>query len=300
MKTQIRFPYIRGTVTLGALLCFVFHGGAVGAQERIAWSASTEMAGRMLVHLPVAVAPTLDRSRQEVFLRSAPIKAVRRVKTGVTGTQRAALSAPGLVHDASIQTIDEFKARFESAKGIELHFRDYWGYNVAAYRLGVLLGLDNIPVSVERRFRAQRAAFTWWVDDVLMDERARVEQQVKPPDAVAWNAQIHVMRVFDELVANSDRNRGNMLIDRGWTLWLIDHSRAFRLARTLRTPAVLRRCDRTLLARVKALTREAVDTDLGDYLTSLERDALMARRDALVAHFEALGPTALYDGHVSR
>jgi hypothetical protein len=63
----------------------------------------------------------------------------------------------------------------------------------------------------------------------------------------------------------------------------------------LRTPTVLRRCDRLLFARMKALTREAVDLELGDYLTSTERDALMSRRDALVAHFESLGPVALYD-----
>ena len=61
------------------------------------------------------------------------------------------------------------------------------------------------------------------------------------------------MRVFDELVANSDRNRTNMLIDLEWTLWL------------------------------------------GDHLTSTERSALMARPDALVAHFESLGPGALFD-----
>ena len=41
------------------------------------------------------------------------------------------------------------------------------------------------------------------------------------------------MRVFDELIANTDRNLGNMLIDRQWKLWLIDHSRAFRLHETL-------------------------------------------------------------------
>ena len=179
-----------------------------------------------------------------MFLRSAPIRKVRGVKAGVTGTQRAALSAGGIAHDASIQTIDESMLRFQSAKRTELNFRDFWGYNVAAYRLGVMLGLDNIPVSVARHFGSRPAAFTWWVDDVLMDERARVQQGVAPPFVASWTAQIHVMRVFDELIANTDRNLGNMLIDRDWKLWLIDHSRAFRLQETLRSPLHVRRCDR--------------------------------------------------------
>ena len=60
-----------------------------------------------------------------------------------------------LTHDASIQTIDESKARFESARRVEFNFRDYWGYNVAAYRLGVMLGIDMIPPSVQRLYRSR-------------------------------------------------------------------------------------------------------------------------------------------------
>ena len=51
---------------------------------------------------------------------------------------------------------------------------------------------------------------------------------------------------------------------------------------------------------MKALTREAVDEELGDYLTSDERKALLARRDVLVTLVESLGPTALYDRNMSR
>lgn len=292
---QPRSPHLPATFIQAVVLLLALDSGRVGAQEHDMSGVIAGPARAILVHLPVAVTPSLDRYRREAFLRSAAIGQVRPVKTGVTGTQRVALVTAGRAHDASIQTIDDARARFQTSTGVELHFRDYWGYNVAAYRLGVLLGLANIPVSVQRHFRSQQAAFTWWIDDVLMDERTRVERQLQPPDPASWNAQIYVMRVFDELVANNDRNRTNMLIDRDWTLWLIDHSRAFRLGRTLRLPAVLRRCDRTLLAQMRALTRDVVDRELGDHLTPMERDALMARRDALVAHFEALGAVALYD-----
>lgn len=296
MVTQPRLPNLRTALAQSVVLLVVLDGVGVAAQDHDAPVVIVAPATTILVRLPVAVAPALPRERQEAFLRTAAIRQVRSVKTGVTGTQRVALETAGRLHDASVQTIDQLKARFETSTGVEFHFRDYWGYNVAAYRLGVLLGLDNIPVSVPRHFRSRQAAFTWWIDNVLMDERTRVERQVEPPDPATWNAQVYIMRVFDELVANHDRNRTNMLIDCDWTLWLIDHSRAFRLARQLRAPAVLRRCERTLLAQMRTLTRATVDRELGDYLTPMERDALMARRDALVAHFEALGAGALYDG----
>ena len=37
------------------------------------------------------------------------------------------------------------------------------------------------------------------------------------------------MRIWDELIQNRDRNQGNILWTHDWTLWLIDHTRAFRL-----------------------------------------------------------------------
>jgi hypothetical protein len=234
-------------------------------------------------------------AEQEQFLLTASIRKVNGVKKGVTGTQRATLSDGRRDHDASIQSIDESRQRFESARRTEFNFRDYWGYNVAAYRLGVMLGLDMIPPSVARRFRSQDAAFTWWIDDVMMDEQARAKGRVVPPDPVYWAAQLHVLRVFDELIANTDRNQGNMLIDGQWKLWLIDHTRGFRTTPTLAAPLIIRRCERTLLTRMKALTFEAMRSELDRYLTEAEMKAVLARRDLLVQRIEALGPGALYD-----
>jgi hypothetical protein len=239
--------------------------------------------------------PTLSLEEQEHFLLNSRLDRIRGVSEGVTGTQRATLVDGEFRHDASVQTIDESKQKFEGTRRVEFNFRDYWGYNVAAYRLGVLLGLDNIPPSVARRHRTGEAAFTWWVDDVLMDERARQKKKQKPPDGTYWNYQLHVMRVFDELIANADRNAGNMLIDAGWKLWLIDHSRAFRTGAELSKPQGVKRCERALLAKMRALTRASMVEQLDKYLTPYEIDAILKRRDRLVAHIDALGPSALYD-----
>ena len=57
-----------------------------------------------------------------------------------------------LTHETHIQTIDESKREFKGAQGTEFNFRDYWGFNIAAYKIDRLLGLGMVPVSVERRF----------------------------------------------------------------------------------------------------------------------------------------------------
>jgi hypothetical protein len=269
-------------------LCLVVSVSAVAA-------AQAQLSARDSSTPPGAAAPALGVAEQERFLLEARIEKVKGVKVGATGTQRATLRDGGVTHDASIQTIDESAARYETAQRVEFNFRDYWGYNVAAYRLGVMLGLDNIPPSVKRHLRGKPAAFTWWVDDIIMDEQARLAGKVTPPDVKYWNAQTLVMRVFDELIANTDRNQGNMLIDRNWKLWMIDHSRAFRLSPTLRNEKLVQRCERTFFARLKALTAATLKAELNDYLTDFEQAAVLKRRDLLVARIESIGPAALYD-----
>ena len=155
-----------------------------------------------------------------------------------------------------------------------------------------------IPPSVARRFRAEEAAFTWWVDDVILDEAARVAEKRKPPDPARWTAQMHAMRVFDELIANTDRNQGNLLIDRHWRVWLIDHTRAFRTTRTLREPRQIVRCARPLFEGLKALTLPQLVAHLGPYLSQTQMTALLARRDLLVQRLEALGPAAIHEAVV--
>ncbi len=242
-----------------------------------------------------AGAAVLTLAEQERFLLDAKIERVRGVREGATGTQRATLTDGTITHDASIQSIDETAARYETAERVEFNFRDYWGYNVAAYRLGVMLGFDNIPPSVERFHRSRRSSFTWWIDDVILDEKARVAKKINPPDPKYWTAQTLVLRVFDALIANTDRNQGNLLIDKQWKLWFIDHSRAFRTINDVPNLKNITRCERSLFEKMKALTREAIDERLRDHLTEFERAALLKRRDRIVERIEALGPAALYD-----
>lgn len=243
---------------------------------------------------PVTAPPALTHAEQVRFLESADIRQVKAARKGIAGTQRATLATDAITHDASIQLIDQSKAQFETTRRVELGFRDYWGFNVAAYRLGVMLDLDMIPPSVPRRFRSQDAAFTWWVDDVILDEEERVKQKREPPSPARWANQMHVLRVFDELIANTDRNQGNLLIDKHWKLWFIDHTRAFRTTATLQAPATIVRCDRALLEGMKALTLPALREQLGDFLTRPQMEALLKRRDLLVSRLESIGPGAIF------
>ncbi|MGE0462079.1 MAG: hypothetical protein AB7Q16_11980 [Vicinamibacterales bacterium] len=241
-----------------------------------------------------APASSTDAER-EAFLSSARIVRARSASKGVTNTVRVTLSDGTLTHDASIQTVDERKAIFEGTQGTEIDFKDSWRFNLAAYRIDRLLGLGMIPATVERRYEGKPASFTWWVDDVLMDEQQRYRGKHRAPNTEDWNQQMWITRLFDQLIANADRNLGNLLIDKGWNIWMIDHSRAFRMNTKPRSPGNLSRVERTLLGRLEQLDRDGVREATGSYLTGAEIDALLARRDHIVSHFAKGGPALLFD-----
>ena len=192
----------------------------------------------VLLAVPFSVlhaADTLTRQQKEQFLSKAKITKTHEAKKGVTRTFRVTLSDGTLTHDASVQTIDEYKQVFLN----EVGFKDTYRFNIAGWKLARLLGIeDMVPPSVKRSFQGKAASFTWWIDNLLMDEEQRRAKNVTPPDENTWNEENHVMQVFDQLIYNMDRNQTNIQIDQDWHLWMIDHGRAFRGTRLCRIRAL--------------------------------------------------------------
>lgn len=226
----------------------------------------------------------LTYEQMERFLKTAKIVKIKDLSTGVTNSRRATLDDGTMQHDAHIQTIDEAMAKFEGQRGTEMNFVDTWKYNVAAYRLGRILDLDNIPVSVERSVEGKSAAVTWWIDNSMM-EVDRKKKQLNAPDTDSWNREMHVVRVFDQLVYNTDRNLQNLLIDPQWHIWMIDHTRAFRRQSDLMEKKNLVQCDRQLLDKLRTLNAASLES-LKPYVGGLEIKGLLARRDKIVHFFD--------------
>jgi len=241
-----------------------------------------------------APVPPDDAAKAEFLLKAKVVRS-RVLDKGVTNSVRATLSDGTLTHDAHVQTIDQTKAKFEGGRTVEIDFRDSWRFNVAAYRIDQLLSLNMVPVSVARDWRRSEAAYTWWVDDVLMDEEERGKKKIIPPNVGCWASQNAMLRMFDQLIDNSDRNAGNIVISNGWRVWGIDHTRAFRYSRAPRKPDHLTRIDRGVLQRLRELDFAMLKREVGAYVTDRDIRFLLQRRDAIVAFFENAGGPRLFD-----
>ena len=255
----------------------------------------TAMLAAMLHGLAASVAAqtalservALTPEQMETFLLEAKVVKSRPSGSGTTGTLIITLSDGTVTHDAQAQFVNIEQAIYRAQGYTEFNFRDFFGYNIAAYELAVLLGIDNVPMSVGRRVNSKPAAVTWYFDDVAMTEERRRNTSASDPNAQRFEHYRYRQRLFDELIQNRDRNLGNTIYTTDWTTWMVDHTRSFRLNKDLGRPEELIRVERSLFEKMKTLTAAALSAAAGKSLRRAEVEAVIARRDLIVKHFEA-------------
>ena len=243
---------------------------------------STPAYGRLQ---PAAASSLVSRDEREAFLKTANF--ANDPPTDGRPSWRTVLDDGTRRHDASVVAADGSGPT-----------RQNYRFNVAAYELDKLLGLNLVPPTVERSVNGRSASVTWWLDDFAMNELDRRRKRIDPPDPDRWDQQVQAVRVFDELISNTYRDTApplylnsvwdNLLITTDWTIWITDHSGAFRTRQALQDPDSLVRCPRSVLGRLRDLNRPRLHQMLERYLSSQQLDALEIRRALLVKHFDDL------------
>jgi hypothetical protein len=165
--------------------------------------------------------------------------------------------------------------------------RDSAAFECAAYELSEALGIGRVPPTVWRSIDGKQGSVQIWLEGG-MTETDLAERSLDPPEREQWLRQKQLMYVFDALVANLDRNRGNVLVDRDWTLWFIDHTRAFAQTSELLGSDRIERCPRDFWAALRGVETGSLRLRLEPFLTKSEIGALLKRRQRLVAHIETL------------
>lgn len=222
------------------------------------------------------------------FLRTADVVSYKRIGIGINGILKVTLEKDGVRMRAGYRNVSVARPP-SSRSGIvnRRYFRDEATFEVAAYRLSRMLGLNAVPPTVRRKLFNSSGTLQLWVENSMM-EKERVEKRIGPRSASQRAFQMQNMRVFDALIENEDRNLGNLLWDGDWRLWMIDHTRAFRMNKVPTGLRLVQGCDRYLFERLKDLEEEEVREQLDGLLTGWQVEAMFERRAELVNHLEGL------------
>ena len=209
----------------------------------------------------------------EKVLVDGKIGKMENVPIGVTKPQR------GTIQDSPIRF-----AWKPLPPGYSKGFMESYKAEIAAYKLDRVLDLHMVPPIVERNIDGKNGAAVYWIENV------RGWSVEKPPQGPEpnWSIQLTRMKMFDLLIANIDRNQGNLIYDSDWHLFLIDHSRAFINKKDLKNLAPLGRVDRKLWEKMLALTPESLEADLGKWVGDNERKAMLIRRDLMAKAIDEL------------
>ena len=169
-----------------------------------------------------------------------------------------------------------------------------WRWEIAAYRLDKLLGLNMVSPTVEKIFRGERGSCQLWVD-YWIKARHKNEQKIKVPsnNDIYYNRASYLRWAFDNLIANNDRHSGNIFITKDWRIILPDHSRCFRTSRKFTKnliytekhkegPKIMKELPRSFIEKLNSLNFDLIRGNVGEYLTKKEINAVLLRRDLIL------------------
>ena len=227
-----------------------------------------------------------EREKWEEFLKTAKI--IRQIqqesREAVTRPWELTLEKDGVTR----------KALWKNAEGRMNGFVENWRWEIAAYRLDKLLGLNMISPTVEKNFRGERGSCQLWVD-YWIKAKHKNEQNIKVLSykVISYNRANYLRWAFDNLIANEDRHAGNIFITKDWRIILPDHSRSFRTSSKFTKnliytekhkegPKIMKELPRAFVEKLKSLNFELIKDTVGEYLTDKEINAVLLRRDLML------------------
>ncbi len=231
-----------------------------------------------------------QREELEEFLKTAEIIQSEDIGEGVTKPIKLTLKK-GDVEKYGV---------WKNPRGITNGQLEGWQYEIAAYEMDKLLGLNMVPPTVERKLHGLRGSLQLWVVSQFSDLDIREKgMSIPESELLQWSKMKYLGRAFDCLIANDDRTQQNVRYTKDWRTILIDHSRSFRSSRKftkrlvfgkkgIKGVMLIRYLPRAFVEKVKGLNIDNLENVLKPYLKNKEIEAILKRKELLLHEIEEM------------
>ena len=211
----------------------------------------------------------LDLNELEEYLRTAKVTSIEiKESEGRTAPWEVALD------DGKTQRRGRFKHIHRSRPH---YLPDSYHYEIAAYELTKLLGIQMIPPVIEREIDDTVGSLQMYVEGCFRLSN-RKKTDLKPPENVKFEYSLQEMAVLENLSYCVRDDKDILVHEKTWHVCRVDFSEAFAPEMNLIPGSEITRCSRNFFKGLTDLNKDDVRSKLKDHLNDDEIKALMKRR----------------------
>jgi hypothetical protein len=155
-------------------------------------------------------------------------------------------------------------------------------YELAAYELTKLLGIEIVPPVVEREIEGRPGSLQIFMEGCI-SEKDRLRKKLEPPAPRAFADALAEIKVFENLVYNECMNKEDTLIHKeSWKVCRVDFGDAFFPSLELLRGCEITRCSRKIYQGMLQLGDDVIDSAMKAYLNDEEINALLQRKRLII------------------
>lgn len=219
------------------------------------------------------------REAIEASLRECPIAGIRKDAVGRTSPWVITFSEGCAIERAIFRYVDRQRPQ---------PMADSYKYDIAAYELTKILGVELIPPVVEREVDGRPGTLQVFLENCVR-EIDRRRKKLEPPDAQAFRNTLEEIKVFVSLTYDDCSNTDDLYIHLDdWRPCRVDFSEAFAPMEELPPGCAPTICSKKLYTGLLALDKDTVRMKLGSYLSDEEISALLVRKNLILEKIKAL------------
>ncbi len=221
----------------------------------------------------------------EDFLLTGKVIKSKKIGIGINNPNVITLEKNGKTIRALHKVFEPQVMVHRSARDRRSKIVDRYQNEIAAYYLDRMLGLNQVPVSVERKLEDSKTGLLqYWVEGLISETKIH-QDNIEFISQCPKLEQYRTRYIFDVLIYNDDRNDGNIAFsETDMMLYLIDHTLAFSSANA--RPQMYKKASLQLSSifrdKLASLTRKNLDEKLTGILSGRQINAILERRNLIL------------------